>query len=205
MSMFSIFRRYKAASGIIGYLGLTKWWFCSLTEGERRMIRGTYKPMGGCDLEKGKIAYSEYTPLSFLSGLARWFLKDQQRSIAYKILDQASNYLATSNEALDVHFFYQTQIEVYYRDRSIPEGLERTILACQNQIAFAHTSAKEFKRQHRKESLPSHKGYTQLAIILEGQKRFQDAIELCGSAKKNGWCGDWDQRIARCLKSLKNT
>ena len=105
---------------------------------------------------------------------------------------------------LDVHFFYQTQIEFYYRDRNTQERLNRAINACQRQIAYAATAASAFKRQYPTQPLPSHKGYTQLAIIFERQKKYPAAINLCSAAKKDGWYGDWGGRIARCNKKLES-
>jgi hypothetical protein len=51
-------------------------------------------------------------------------------------------------------------------------------------------------------SLPGHKGYQQLAVILEKQGRFQEAIDLCTQAAQQGWGGDWEHRIERNAKRL---
>ena len=200
MSIFSYLRPKKVANGLIGHLGLSGWWFGSIPEDERNTIRRIYQPMGGCDLDSGRIDYSDLTPLSFLTGLARWFAKDGLRMIAYRILDQAERYLSPAKDPVEVHFFYQSQIEIFYRDRDTDEGLNRAIQACQNQIACSPATAQSFKRQYRGEPLPCHKGYTQLAIILEGQKDYLATIQLCSEAKKKGWGGDWDKRIERCTK-----
>lgn len=191
-------RHGMAINGMIGCLGLSDWWLGSLTEEQRHTIRQTFKPLGGCDLEGRKIEYSNYTPLSFLTGLAGWFAKDEVRPIAYSILDKAATYVPTAHNSLEVHFFYQTQIEIYYRDRNTADGLARAIEACQRQIDFAPVAASAFKREYATQPLPCHKGYTQLAIIFENQKRYSDVIDLCLAAEKQGWRGDWDKRIARC-------
>jgi hypothetical protein len=193
----------QPVDGMIGYLGLSDWWLTSLTEEQRRTIRHTFNPLGGCDLENGKIEYSNETPLSFLTALAGWFAKDDVRSIAYRILDKAATYVPTASNPMDVHFFYQAQIEIYYRDRDTQEGLNRAIDACQRQIAYAPTAASAFKRPYPTQPLPTHKGYTQLAIIFESQEKYCEIINLCSAAKKDGWRGDWDKRIARCNKKLE--
>ena len=45
-----------------------------------------------------------------------------------------------------------------------------------------------------------HTGYEQLAIILEKQREYDEAIDLCKQAQKQTWSGEWDKRIERCLK-----
>jgi hypothetical protein len=194
----------NATNSMIGYLGLSDWWFASFTELERSAIQRTYNPLSSYGLVNGKIEYSDVTRLSFLTNLAGWFAKDEVRSIAYRILDKAATYVPTARDPLDVHFFYQTQIEIYYRDRNTQEGLNGSINACQRQIAYAATAASAFKRQYPTQPLPSHKGYTQLAIIFERQKKYPEAINLCSAAKNDGWYGDWGGRIARCNKKLES-
>lgn len=200
MSIFSFLRPKKVAKGLIGYLDLSDWWFASFTDDERRTIRRVYKPVGGCDIDGGRVDYSDFTPLTFLTGMAGWFAKDELRALAYRILDRAEQYVSSAKDPVDVHFFYQTQIEIFYRDRDTQDGLNRAIQACRQQIACAPTTAKCFKREYRGEPLPCHKGYTQLAIILESQKNYKETIQVCSEAKKRGWDGDWDKRIERCMK-----
>jgi hypothetical protein len=102
----------QPANGLIAYLGLSDWWFNSLSEEDRATIRRTYAPFGGCHLEDGEVQFSQFTPLSFLTGMAAWFVKDHLRLIACRILDKAATYVANASEPLDIHFFYGTRIEV---------------------------------------------------------------------------------------------
>lgn len=53
-------------------------------------------------------------------------------------------------------------------------------------------------------TLPSHTGYEQLAIILEKQKKYKEAINLIKQAQSEGWNGDWDKRIERCQKKASS-
>ena len=53
------------------------------------------------------------------------------------------------------------------------------------------------------ESLPSHHGFKQLAIILQKRGDFDDALAFCREAKAQGWNGDWEKRIARLSKQLE--
>ena len=98
---------------------------------------------------------------------------------------------------------YGEEISIYYKDRDKPEYLEKAVQACEQQIELAPKAAAAFKAEYRDSPLPSHRGYQQLAIILEKQKNFEEAIELCEWAGKQGWAGDWDKRIERCKKKLE--
>ena len=95
-------------------------------------------------------------------------------------------------------------IKTYYPERnSNPNALKKAITVCQNQIALAPLAAKAFRKEWRGEPLPAHSGYKQLAIILEKQKQFHEALTLCKEALKAKWNGDWEKRIERLDKKLK--
>ena len=51
--------------------------------------------------------------------------------------------------------------------------------------------------------MPGHVGYEQLAIIKKKEGKYQEVIELCSKALKEGWMGDWEQRINWCKDRLK--
>jgi hypothetical protein len=84
-----------------------------------------------------------------------------------------------------VHFLYQQMIITYYKDREKAEYTEKAVEACRNQIALAPAAAREFKAEYGEQPLPEHKGYKQLAIILEKEGRFQDAIEVSEQADRH--------------------
>jgi hypothetical protein len=63
---------------------------------------------------------------------------------------------------------------------------------------------KEYNKENLDLIIPAHTGYTQLAIILQKQKKYNDLINLCKQAKKEGWAGDWDKRIEFANKKLKH-
>ena len=111
--------------------------------------------------------------------------------------------MTAETQILDVHFLYGQKIKIYYKDREKQEYLEKAIEACKQQIKIAPKAAKAFRTEYKDSSLPSHQGYKQLAIILEKQGHFREAIELCVQADKEGWAGDWQKRIERCKKKLK--
>jgi tetratricopeptide (TPR) repeat protein len=115
-------------------------------------------------------------------------------------LKKAEKLSETEGSVLDAHFLYGQRLEIYYKDRGVPGHLEKAIEACNQQIALGERAAKAFRREYEASPLPSHKGYLQLAIILEKQGKFLEAIELCRKAEEQGWAGDWKKRQERCRK-----
>lgn len=204
MSMLGFFKRKPQITGVIGYFGLATWWLCTFSESERKYIESRFRPFGDQknSLTEGNIISRSDTAVGFLHNLSGWFTKEDERDIAYRILEKAGELLHQSAKPLDIHFYYQSNIQTFYKDRDKPGALEKAIMACREQIEFAPIAAKEFKKEYRGVSLPSHKGYQQLAIILEKQNKFQEVIEICRQANKQGWMGDWEYRINRCTKKL---
>lgn len=118
----------------------------------------------------------------------------------HKILAKAESLAKADGRVLNVHFLYGEMLALYYKDRENPESLEAAIAACRQQIALADQAAQAFRSEFKDEHLPAHKGYQQLAIILEKRKQFDEAIELCSQAQTQGWAGDWQKRIDRLKK-----
>jgi hypothetical protein len=192
--------------GEIGYLGLVDWWLSTFTQAERDYIEERYKPfsLGGnpAGLTKGKIWKTTQTPAMFLSGLASWFRKPEDRHIARRLLAKAEE--VAGEDILGLHFTYLGMIENFYRDREKdPEAFDAAVAACEKQIAIALQAAEFFKRKYPKSSLPGHSGFVQLAIIREKQGSYAEAIRLSRTALQQGWYGDWEKRIARCEKKQK--
>ena len=116
---------------------------------------------------------------------------------------KAESLINEKTKPIDIHFLYQSKIEISYKDRDKENGLEKVIEACNQQIAISSKTASAFKREYPSE-LPSHKGYEQLAIILEKQKKYVEVIQVSKKALKEAWNGTWEKRIDRCSKKLKN-
>lgn len=202
MGLLDFFSKPKKTKGLIGYFGLESWWHSEFSEDERRHIAATFQPLGssGDSLTSGDISYTSQTAVGVLHNLAGWFSKEIDRPIAHKILKKAEELSETEGSVLDAHFLYGQKLGIYYKDRDIPGYLEKAIEACNQQIALAEKAAKAFRTEYTDSPLPSHKGYQQLAIILEKQGKFDETVELCRNAEKQGWAGDWAKRIERCRK-----
>lgn len=188
--------------GEIEYFGLTDWWLNELTPEERQTIITVYQPFGSDkkSFVEGKITYSSQTTTGFLTGLLSWFKKPEYQTISAKIINRMNRIPKKSMPIEDEHFFYQTQIEAYYRNRENDKtALASAIEACKQQISMSEEAKKMFLRKYHA-PLPSHVGYTQLCIILEKHQQYDEVINLAKKAKKQGWNGDWDKRIERCMK-----
>lgn len=204
MGVFDLFTKNPKVNGIIKYLNLEDWWLNELIDEEREIILNIYSPMGSENsIIEGEICSSSQTQLHFFWGLIGWFNKPDLRHIAYRLIAKAETLIDENSEPLDVHFLYGAKLEICYKDRDLlPNGLDLAIQACEQQIEKAPTAATTFRKKYAGD-LPAHKGYCQLAIVLEKQKRYGEAISLCEKAKYQGWAGDWDKRIARCNKRAK--
>jgi hypothetical protein len=204
MRLFGFGKSSKRIQGSIGYFGLEDWWLTAFSDDERHYIQATFQPLGssGNSLTTGIISYTSETVVGMLGSLAGWFYRKEDRAIAHKILDKAVE-LSSDAPVLDVHFLYQQMIETYYKDRDNSEYLNKAIEACRRQIALAPEAAKEFQAEYSDSPLPEHKGYKQLAIILEKQGSFQEAIDISHQAESQGWAGEWSRRVERCEKKLE--
>ncbi len=205
----------KRIHGSIGYYGLEQWWLTELSDRERDRIESVFQPLGSSDLlttgrissgslTTGDINYSTQTAVGLLSSLAGWFQKPDDRAIARKILKKALE-MAANAPVLDVHFLLQQAIQTFYKDRDNPDSLEAAVNACKKAIELAPKAAKAFKSAYRTSPLPSHKGFEQLAIILEKQGAYQEAIDVSLQAQSEGWAGSWQGRVERCEKKLKKS
>ncbi len=203
----------KKIKGDIGFYSLEDWWIDAFSEEERKYILSIYRPMGGNDesliegeRKRENFIVEPHSIVQFLATLASWFHRKDDRHIARKILDKALILVDENTKVLDLHFMYQHIIQIYYKDRNVPEYFDKAIWACKKQIELSKKSANEFIRDpyNKDGSLPRHIGYEQLAIILEKEKKYDEAIRLCEQAKNEGWNGDWDKRIGRCKKKKVN-
>lgn len=203
--MFGFAKTENPPQGMIAYYGLQDWWLTEFSAAEREAIHQRYKPMGSHsnNLTDGVIESTTQSVVGYLATLASWMSREAERPIARKILAKCEQLMDEHTPILARHFFFQHKLELYYRDREEGDNLETAIRACMAQIRLGPDAANAFLESYPT-ALPSHRGYEQLAIILEKQKMFDKAIVLCEQARDAGWAGDWDKRIARCRKKSTN-
>lgn len=205
--MFKLFHQQEKIEGAIAYYHLQDWWLHAFTQEERSHIESVFHPLGTDPkrkpLTEGKIEYSSQNAAGLLHALAGWFNNPQDRHIAHKIIEKANELAQSGSDALTLHFTLQQEIDIYYRERNNdPAALGKAIKACEEQIRIAPQAAQQFLQKYPIQRLPRHVGYSQLAIILKKQGNYQRVIELCEQAKKQGWAGDWDKRIAEANQKL---
>jgi hypothetical protein len=209
MALFNLLTGKKKIKGLVEYYGLADWWLSEFSESERQYIKRTFQPLGTNPsnglLVSDDISYFSQSVVCFLSHLAGWFGKKEDRTIAFRILKKAEEIAATNTfSPLDIHFLYHNKLTIYYKDRENPESFKMAIHACRQQISVSQEAARVFQVTYKGDPLPGHKGYGQLAIILKKQKHFDQAIELCAQAMHQGWGGDWKKYIRLCKEKMLN-
>lgn len=215
--MFNFFKKKdnKKIKGEIGYFKLEDWWINSFNDDERNLILSVYSPFGiGVDgntnnqkstLIDGNIQHSSGNTLKFLVGFFSWFSKKEYYdSIAPKIISEIEYQISNFNyPILDLHFAYGSIMAFYYKNREKDDCYDKAIYYCKKQIELSKESAKEFIKEFGDRNLPGHMGYKQLSIILEKEKKYEEALQLIKRANDEGWSGDWEKRIERINKKNK--
>jgi hypothetical protein len=193
-------------AGIIGYYGLSEWWFNTFTEDERNYINYRVRTM-----RAGPNALIEGTPFiitnsthnnvsSFLINLTFWFRTPKDNSIARRIALKAFE-LAEDIDDIGWSLAWIIRLHYYARNQ-VPDALERVISACKQYIEIAPLLAEKHKKQYPRLNLGKHEGFNRYTILLEKNRNYSEAIQLCEEAKRQGWKGDWNKRIERCTKRL---
>jgi hypothetical protein len=138
---------YKPPSGLLEYYGLADWWQSAFSDVERKIISSTFRPINHSEsiLVSGRISSSSGSAVSLLSNLARWFMKEQTRTIAYRMIEKAEA-LAAKASILHRHYLYQSKSEIYYRFRHKDDfALQQAIEGCEQQIALSAEAAQAFR------------------------------------------------------------
>ena len=190
-------------SGLLGYYHLLDWWKNDFNNDEQLYILARYKPMGGSGLINGTLSSSSASSINFLTGLQTWFTNLTDKVISEKILKKAETLITEETAILDIHFLYNCLLKHYYKKRNIDnEFYELAKVYCKKQIEISQKVKDTFITEPWFTVLPRHKGFEQLAIIFEKEKRFAGAIQLCVRGKEMGWNGDWDKRISNLENKL---
>lgn len=195
-------RNLTRIGGAIEYYHLQDWLFNTFSYEEQDTILAVYHPsVPRKSLTQEKNTPSSRSVVSFLSSMAGWFKKPEYRRIGYKILEKGESLISEKTPVIDQHFLYQAKLENYYRNRDMDEfALPVAIEACRQQIGIAKEAKRAFLQEYRNSPLPSHAGYSQLCVILEHQKNYDEAIRLASEAREEGWAGHWDERIEKCMR-----
>lgn len=194
-SLWNRVRIRPKVGGYIHYYKLDSWWHDAFSDEERQIIAETFKPTmgrGGEKLTAGTISMTSQSASGFLSVMGGWFKKEPV--IAIKILEESIALAVSSRNVLDEHFAYTTLVRTLPRK---PEYQAEVIRACERHIETALESKKAFLKEYPGDALPHHVGFYELVGIYQRQHRHDDAIRLCLQAQKQGWSGNWPERIER--------
>lgn len=168
--------------GALGYYGLLEWWNSEFTVQERANVTRKYIPMGGGGLAEGQVLGSSASVVNFLTGLQSWFTNLSDEAFSERILLKGEQLIKPQTPILDIHFLYGALLEHYYKKRKLdPKYYDLAKHYCVKQIELA-TDAKSVSIDQM-EFLPAHKGDEQLAIILEKERNWDAAIQLCRQAQ----------------------
>ena len=191
--MISLFRKTKPSSKS------NSWWNTALTEAERSAIDAAFQPFG--NIRAASLVESE-SPNS-IGNLVGHLKKEPLRKLGYKLLHHADTLISEKTLVLDVHFYWASRGEFYYRWRDLDQdALDEAVKSFQQQIGFAPNALKFFKNDKDWGFIPAHKGFRQLRIIEEKRGNLTLARALCEEAKSQGWADDWDKHITRIDKKI---
>jgi len=181
---------------------LSDWWKTTFTRDEQDYIFSKGIPLDA-------IIEPSSSPARSFHSLAGYFSTSPDRTIARRFLDKVEESLKTDEvRVLDRHFAYSSMIPIYYSDRDTdPEALGLAIHACQRQIALAIQARAQWTAESPTPDspLPSHRGFTQLAIIREKEGNYTESIKLSQDSQRQGSDGDWEKRITRCEKRMSKS
>lgn len=164
---------------------------------DRRFSEGMYRLLQSAhDSVKAKISSGEIKRRTPTKSSQTSVLSSGSPVSSDEVSDLIKN-MAIGGSILDLHFAILERIREHYGNRQTGDNYRRSIAYCKAQIKIQADAARAFLREYPGEPLPAHTGYSQLAIILEKEKKFDEAISLAEEAKANGWSGDWDKRIKR--------
>lgn len=195
MGIFNLSKhKNNTKGGYIAFYNLTNWFYSEFSESEIKFMDEKYSPLGSSVTLTSGMVTKGVNVSFFLANLLGWFYGKERIDLCLKIAKKAEETFSGENESLiDIHFYYQSLIQFYYKLRDKSEFLEKAVFYCKKQIEIAPLVSKEMKNDFP--ALPRHVGYEQLAIIEKKNKNWQKVIDICTKAKKEKWNGDWDKRI----------
>lgn len=201
--IFGVFSSSKI-KGLIKFHNLVPFWK-SLSFEEQEYLRHKYnsglgvnpKALTDIDID----AKSAQSKLSLLTIFLQSPKVNSDEILYQKIIFQAENSIPECQKIDDIHFYFQQIIIYYYRKRIKKEFYDKAKESCLRQIKIAPEVKKSFLKQYGY-PLPRHYGFKQYSIILQKEKKYDEAISICTLAHKQEWNGDWEKRIER-LKSSR--
>lgn len=179
--------------------GLQDWWYHHLSVSDRKAIQENYafNQSSGDDF----IAKCKDFQIAFLTKIAAKLNHETTRHTAYRCIIKAGEVWPDDAPAIECHNAVTRISRIFYSWRHLDSFASRAaILACEKSLAISAEVAAWFRAQEEYQKtvqFPSHYCLTQLCTLEEERGEYQRIIDICKIAKRDGWAGDWDQRIAR--------
>lgn len=184
MGFFSRFWRRPEPTtkveGLLGYYGLGEWWLATFSQAERDAIEARYQPMGArpgnSPLTHGRVRSMSQTTVDFLSGLASWFRKVDDATIAQRIrekMDELTQAHPVSGPGYYRGRHYTTYVdEITALKRSgDTEAVERLLLALVDA-----TEAESRAKGPRWGVAPAY--YEELAMLYRERKDYAAEVAI---------------------------
>lgn len=195
-----IFKKVQALikgkpKGFIAFHRLEDFWEALSVE-EKELLRSDV----GDDIDSGDVHFNSASASHFLQGIAFNILSKKEYKLAEKLLNKA---LELNPDPVDEHFIYNTAIKLYYKQRDQrPDALEKCKQHCERDIELFP----KFMEAYDDDTPPRIPAFQQLAIILEKEGKYDEAIEVCEKALeyglKDGTKGGFEGRIEKYRKKL---
>lgn len=191
-------------------------------------------PSQPSSLTHGGESLTTMTTPFFLTVLAGWFsgADPVKRGLGLRITEKAwevlgeQGQLNTPHEIVSRHLALGGVLPVFYRHRDEGDYFEKAVECARLQIEMQAAAMQGFRDQTEARNsfrrdielehslpesepaefiAPAHPGYKQLAIILEKEKRFEEALDLVNEADTAGWNGDWEKRRERLVSKIEKS
>ena len=200
--------RQRQIGGDLDYFGLGAWWHASFSKAERQYMETLFVPAGlpagSRPLTQDHGAPTFSTPAALLVALAACLrAKAEDRDLASQVLAKAEERARTENDIIGLHFAYQEMIHLHYKWRDqFGNAEDLAFAACHKQTRIAAEAAEALRAKSPEKLLPAHLGFQRTASILEKRGAYEQAIEICRRAKRQGWTGNWAWRMHRMARRL---
>lgn len=192
--------------GFITAYGIQGWWFDTFTPEERALMVSVLEERAPELLSPGYVPTKDYdangvlrsTIVSDLDNLTHSPVSKAGNSATHaKVLQKKLEILRSHRDIFGEHLTLMHLGDAYYKGRSDPSMLQLAISTYEESVEFSDQAGKNLPW---KGDLPSHPAAERLALIYTNAGRGEDALRVLYKMKLEGWRGEWDKRIARCVK-----
>lgn len=187
-------------------LGLLKLWQSFSTD-EKKIIQYYYKNeiMGSTDIYKDDPGLNNN---DFREIIMLIYIGNQKKcySIAYKSISYIYDNNISGRNPVDIHFFYNECISLYYKPKNVDLlDIEKTKKYCYLDIELSLKEEQSI-RSIGDGDFPFMPSFKQLSIILEKEKKYDEAIKICELAIKlnldDNTKGGYSKRLEKLKKNI---